>query len=459
MAIGRHNWRVTSSDVTARPAAPLARTPHTNTTHIDTVVDLGDDSPQRIPWLDRSHPKLVAVAVVAAMLCDIALNLASMTVGTAARREPAEYLCWTGSLLVVALATSVALARWRHTRPLAVMAVAVVFALVNDSLFPVYADGGVGFVMTLLLFCFLATYYVTLRHGTPVAVVWFVAGLAGDTAVMGVQQLVASERTAWFGTLIMLGALKGMLAMVAVALASRRRYLSDLLERNRMLALERDQRAQLAVADERARIAAEMHDVVSHSLAVMVTLADGAGRVLPGDVPAAQEALGQIGATGRAAVADMRRLLAFLRADADLAPQPGLAQLGDLVDQMRDAGLPITLSTDAGLPDDPSLGLAVYRIVQEGLTNVLRHAPNPAWVRVGVAQPSPGRVEVRVANGPSLAGAVPGAALGSGAGQGLVGVRQRVAVWDGELRAGRTLEGGWDLRAQLRTDGHADNKE
>ncbi|MCL1840613.1 MAG: histidine kinase [Propionibacteriaceae bacterium] len=435
MAIGRHNWRVTSSDAVAHPAAPRR---------------VG----QHVPWLDQSHRRIVAVLVGLALLGDIALNIASTQTGTPHQHETPTQLVLVGTFLVAALVVAALLARWRHTRPIALMVAIIAFALALTIAFPP-SEQSVGFILTLLLFALLGTYYVTLAHGTPTGVAWFVALLAAQVAGAALQQLQGVAAATWLSYVLSMGAFQGVLALVAIALASRRRYLQDLLERNRMLALERDQRAQLAVADERARIAAEMHDIVSHSLAVMVTLADGAGRCLPDDVPTAQEALGQIGTTGRAAVADMRRLLAFLRADAEREPQPDLAQLGGLIDQMRTAGLPVTLATDAALPDDPSLGLAVYRIVQEGLTNVLRHAPHTAWVRVVVAQPTPGRIEVQVINGPSPGGA----GIGTGAGQGLVGVRQRVAVWDGDLRAGRTLEGGWDLRAQLRTDTHADDKE
>ena len=450
MAIGRLSRPTTSTDTGDRPTALAHR--HGRDAVADAIPA------QRVPWLDRSHPLLVALCVAVSVLGDLAINITNNVITSAGTLEwshqtPSQ-LARAVLLLVTALVIAAILARWRHTRAHALMATITVFMLISAIAAPSISNVG-GFPMSTMLFCFLGTYYVTLQHGTPPAVIWFVGGLAGDAAVLVAQWLATTWRSFNYTNLLVLGVLKAIMALVAIALASRRRYLGTLLERNRMLALERDQRAQLAVADERARIAAEMHDVVSHSLAVMVTLADGAGRVLPADVPTAQEALAQIGDTGRAAVADMRRLLAFLRADAELSPQPGLAQLGELVEQMKDAGLPVTLTTDVGLPADPSLGLAVYRIVQEGLTNVLRHAPDAAWVQVSVTQPEPGRVEVCITNATSAGTA----GVGTGAGQGLMGVRQRVAVWNGELDAGPTPAGGWALRAQLHTGTHEDDKE
>jgi signal transduction histidine kinase len=423
--------------------------------------------PGRAPWLDRSHPKVLFVLVALSIFADA---LTSIPGSSTSSSDRAMRVMWLLGSIACYIVVAALVARWRHTRPLALMVAVVLFTLgllaityIGPALFtgntyqidvagtPVYtnvSDTQLQMGVTPMLFICLAVYYVALAYGTPAAVGWFAGLLVGELTV-SVLRVAIQDRSS-FGTLagegLIFGLLQGLLAMVALALAGRRRYLEDLLERNRLLAVERDQRAQLAVAAERGRIAAEMHDIVSHSLAVMVTLADGAGRCLPDDVPTAREAVAQIGATGRGAVADMRRLLAVLRSDADLAPQPGLADLPGLVTRLTDAGLPVTLSVTDGLPHDPSLGLAIYRIAQEGLTNVLRHAPHATWVHAAVLRPEPALVEVQVVNGPSAGS--PG--VGAGAGQGLVGVRQRVDVWQGTLRAGPTADGGWALIADLR---------
>ncbi|MDR1449975.1 MAG: histidine kinase [Propionibacteriaceae bacterium] len=240
---------------------------------------------------------------------------------------------------------------------------------------------------------------------------------------------------------------------VAIFLGQRRRTVHELIERNRLLLLQRDERAQLAVAAERNRIAREMHDIVSHSLTVMVSLSDGAGRILKQDPEAAAAALAQVSKTGRRAVADMRRTLAFLRSEADLEPLPSLADLGDLIAVYQHSGLPVTVQLTTALPDDTALGLTIYRIVQEALTNVLRHAPTTPQATVRIGQSESGTIDVVVENAPA---ALPGPALTEGAGHGLVGMNQRTAVWDGALEAGPTADGGWRVQARLCVDPEED---
>jgi signal transduction histidine kinase len=131
-----------------------------------------------------------------------------------------------------------------------------------------------------------------------------------------------------------------------------------------------------------------------------------------------------------------------------LEPQPGAADLVPLVNSFQASGLPVKLTLAAAAPEDRALGLAVYRIAQEALTNVLRHAPGAKWVSVSVTEPAPGRREVAVENGPPPPGAP--AQEWDGSGQGLVGMRQRAEVFGGTLEAGPTPEGGWRVRATLR---------
>ncbi|MDR1442488.1 MAG: histidine kinase [Bifidobacteriaceae bacterium] len=242
-----------------------------------------------------------------------------------------------------------------------------------------------------------------------------------------------------------------MVVSVSVHLGNRRRYVAALIDRAEHLALERDQRAQIAVAAERERIAREMHDVVAHSVVVMVTLSDGAQAAVGRDPDQARQAMALVSETGRGAVADMRWLLSVLRAEPDLAPQPGLGQLLGLIDSFRAAGLPVELSLAAAVPPDQALELALYRIVQESLTNVLRHAGGTRWVHVDITEEAPFLYRVVIANGPPEGAPAEGGSW-EGSGQGLVGMKQRAILFDGEFMAGPAPDGGWIVEATLRKE-------
>lgn len=238
--------------------------------------------------------------------------------------------------------------------------------------------------------------------------------------------------------------------LIGVTVGNRRRYLNALIARAHDLARERDQQARLATAVERSRIAREMHDIVSHGLTVMVTLADGSSAIAGRDPDRAAEAMRLVAETGRSALADMRRMLGVLSEPAvtseELAPQPGAAAIPALVERFRSAGLPVQLTT-AGPPiADPNLQLTVYRIVQEGLTNALRHAATAHAVEVRVAHVD-AVVHVDVVDD-ATAASNPGVASG---GHGLVGMRERVALYGGTLEAGPRSIRGWRLHAELRS--------
>jgi signal transduction histidine kinase len=231
---------------------------------------------------------------------------------------------------------------------------------------------------------------------------------------------------------------------------TRRAYTRALEERATTAEINQRALADQAVADERRRIARELHDVVAHHVSVMGVLATGARRLLRRDPDTTDEALGTIEETSRTTLREMRRLLDVLRTDAeptaDLAPQPGLAGIEALVEQVREAGLPVSLRVD-GQPTrlDPGVALTIYRIVQEALTNALKHAgPATAEVRLrfGVHALS---VEVAdTGRGPRLNGA----ALGHG----LVGMRERVALYGGTLRTGSRTGGGYRVYAKIPAD-------
>lgn len=225
----------------------------------------------------------------------------------------------------------------------------------------------------------------------------------------------------------------------------RRAYLRSLEERAARLEHERDQQGQIAAAAERARIAREMHDIVAHNLSVMTALADGAAYAARSDPDQAVRAMDLSAQTGRQALADMRRLLGVLRddADAERAPQPGAGDVPELIAQVRAAGLPVTLAVEGSheaLP--PAAQLTLFRLIQEALTNSLKHAGPGATAAIALRYGDE-VVELDVSDtGRGAASANPG-------GQGLSGMRERAAVYAGEVEAGPRPEGGWRVRARL----------
>jgi signal transduction histidine kinase len=231
-------------------------------------------------------------------------------------------------------------------------------------------------------------------------------------------------------------------------LHKRRVQAVRLEDRAARLEIEREEKARAAVAEERARISRELHDVVAHSVSVMVVQAQAAQRLTDAERTDLRRALGSIETTGRQALVEMRRLLGVLRrtdADLSLAPQPGLDDLDELIGQVREAGLPVELRTE-GEPEalPPGVDLSAYRIVQEALTNTLKHA-GPAHARVTIRYRND-EVEVEVTDNGA------GTGKGEGSGQGLIGMRERVAIYGGVFESGRQDGGGYLVRARLPLD-------
>jgi len=215
--------------------------------------------------------------------------------------------------------------------------------------------------------------------------------------------------------------------------------------RRRRLALDRELAAREAVTTERTRIARELHDVVAHAMSVMIVQAGAARTVIDRDPAAAEHAIARVEETGRAGLAEMRRLIGVLtEADeaASTAPMPGLADLGPLLDTMRAAGLPVEV-VRTGTPRELGAGadLAAYRVIQESLTNALKHA-GPANARVSLDFASD-RVTIEVADDGR------GAAPDPGVGHGLIGMRERVGVFGGTLSMSERPGGGFVVRAEI----------
>jgi len=271
------------------------------------------------------------------------------------------------------------------------------------------------------------------------------AGALGGAAVVAgdLVQLLSGEAgledtvPAWF----MLAAAYG----VGFALRGQRIQSTLLAHRAERLEREREQKARLAVAEERVRIARELHDIVAHAISVIVVQAQAGQRVLEGEQASAREALGSIETTGRQALVEMRRLLGILRKEdreLALAPRPSLAYLDVLAERVRDAGLPVELHVEGeAKPLPPGVDLSAYRIVQEALTNALKHA-GPASAQV-VVRYRPGEVELEITDDGR------GPVDGREGGHGLVGMRERAALVGGNVESGTNGGRGYFVRARL----------
>ncbi|WP_079705701.1 sensor histidine kinase [Plantibacter cousiniae (nom. nud.)] len=240
---------------------------------------------------------------------------------------------------------------------------------------------------------------------------------------------------------VVLFALFGLL--IGINVGNRKRYVEALVDRAAQLARERDQQAQLAAVAERTRIAREMHDIVSHSLTVIVALSEGA--LATKDPTASRSAMTAVTDAARGSLVDMRRMLGVLRetGSAPLAPQPDAASIPALVETFRGLGLPVALTVSGPSTDDPSILLAVHRITQEALTNALRYSERPKRVDVVITTDDE-HLELIVEND----GSIPDAPS-LGAGQGLLGLRERVAFQGGRVTAGAVGDRLWRVHAVL----------
>lgn len=241
-------------------------------------------------------------------------------------------------------------------------------------------------------------------------------------------------------------AIFGVAVLFGWNVQSRRLRLAALEERAEALEREQEEESRRAVADERLRIAQELHDVVAHSMSVIAVQAGVGMHVADTDAAEAKKALENISTTSRSTLAELRRLLGVLRDDGDganHAPAPGLCDLDRLAREVSDAGVPVELQVEGSISDvPPGVDFTGYRIVQEALTNVLRHAgPSTAKVRVAHA-PGALRIEVRD-DGRGVNG------RSTGTGHGLMGMRERVAVYGGRLDAGPVDGGGFRVTAEL----------
>ncbi|GAA1740927.1 sensor histidine kinase [Aeromicrobium alkaliterrae] len=347
-----------------------------------------------------------------------------------------------GSLtwLLLGLAQTIPLI-WRRHHPVAVYAAiagaSVVQALVIDT--PIVSQ-----------LAYPVALYNLARHGSALAgAVGLLVGLAGSVvaAVDWSQTAYASYVRPDLTDYVPYAFTIGAIVIVAWALGTLSRvrdaYVQALVEQGERRVIEAEQRVLLAAGRERARIAREMHDVVAHGLSVIVVQADGGRYAAAKDPAIAARTLETVAETGRASLADMRRLLGLLRTgeESGRAPQPGLPDLSALIDLARETGARVTADLpgpDVQLPEAEAL--TVYRIVQESLTNVRKHAGTAAEVHVEVTVGS--AVVVTITDTGR------GAQAPTADGLGLVGMGERVAVHRGSLTAGPGHDGGWVVTAR-----------
>ncbi len=364
---------------------------------------------------------------------DVALALALFAV--------TEAFVFTGMLmsggvtpLSVASAAALTLPlAWRRRAPLATAAI-VAGAIVVDDLVAGWDSAVISFPYSIIA-AYSAGAHARQRHA--------IAALAALTAANLVDALGApGDRTGDLALGLVVFSLVPWL--VGQALRRERLRTAELRELATQLASEREQRTREAVSAERGRIARELHDIVGHAISLIAVQADAASKLLRRDPSRASEPLETIQTTSRGALAEMRQLVGLLR-DSDneppLEPQPGIDNLEPLVEDARRAGLPVTLElTGERRPLPATLDLAAYRIVQEGLTNVRKHAGSvPASVTIHYGETI---LNVEVRN-------VGESAIASGRGHGLIGIRERVTLLGGDLESGPAESGGFVLHARL----------
>ncbi|XTZ14785.1 sensor histidine kinase [Micromonospora echinospora] len=395
---------------------------------------------------------------------------------------------WGASVVGLAMAVTLV---WRRVRPAAVTAVVAVLAFSQV----VYGWGPQPYDLAVLVALYSVVKYADrLRDG-------IVAGIVAAVGVV-LAAVQTPSQVAWYFSAIYYGLVTGAVWLVALNVRTRRLYVLSLEERAATLEREREAEARAAVAEERTRIARELHDVVAHSMAVMIVQADGARFMIDQSPETARNAVRIVADTGRQALEDMRRLVGVLRepdpagptagveagpgaavgpgagaatgddraggagpgpggadraesaggpgpeglADEPARRRPSVAELPALLDRFRAAGLRVRFAatgTSGTLPQ--ALELTVYRLVQEALTNALKHAGVGATVEVTLAHDADAVVLDVVDDGRGRPAVTP---TPSG-GHGLVGMRERVSVYDGSLTAGPRLAGGWQVRARL----------
>ncbi|GGF48117.1 two-component sensor histidine kinase [Microbacterium sorbitolivorans] len=369
---------------------------------------------------------------------------------------------WAIALLCLG---GVATVRLRRRDPTAALGVALILLLLS-------AAGGTGAEAILVGFALLGAgairsvrwtwtaYGFAAATGTLAALILSLRVRSGPP-ILGLAPRV--DQTAWATDWLSLSAVfMGITLITTLAglnIGHRRRHIASLIERAEQMRRERDQQADIARALERERIAREMHDVIAHSLSVMISLADGAKAAAPGKPEEARRVIGQVADTGRRTLGEVRRLLGQVRNGAEPqadTPLLGPEQLPELVADFATAGLPVRLEREGRLRSDTAVELTVYRIVQESLTNVLRHARQVRNVLVRIDagdETEADEVTILVEDQSAPVQGLESRVVGTNVpGRGLLGIRERAALYDGLVEAGPRDGGGWRVFVRLRTE-------
>jgi len=384
-------------------------------------------APSRLRRAAARHPRWVDAAVA------VAVQLVALPLTVRSHAQPWQWL--VDLALVVPLI-------WRRRAPVTVFAVVAAVALVQWF---------VGLRLAADLALLVALYTVAAYRPRR----WALAAAAVVEVGVVLAAVRFSPARGIFPSLVFLTGLAAAAFFIGTTVQNRRAYLGALVDRAAWLERERDQQALLAATAERARIARELHDIVAHSLTVVVTLAEAAVVANETDPPAAREAMTSVAATGRSALGEMRRLLGVLRTDqpdpaATRAPAPGLDRVDELVANARAAGLPVRLTVSGPARALPStLDVTVYRVLQESLTNALRHAVEPTRVHVRLEWAADELV-VDVTDDGRRTAAAP---AGGPSGHGLSGMRERLQLFGGSVSTGPNPAGGWTVRAVLPLSG------
>jgi len=384
----------------------------------------------------RAHP-LAADTLLALLLAGV--SLVPLWVGTNTDQHRAPSLPAIALVLLINLPLA-----WRRRRPLAVGTLIAAAAIVYGV--APYPDLAVPVPLGALVAFYTAMAYSPRRTATLVG---------GGACAVGLVGMLLPQTDADAVDFAFVGLLLGATWALGDSARTRRAYTAELEARAARLERERELEASRAAAEERARIARELHDVIAHHVSMMVVQAEAGPVVVARDPAIAEQAFDSISAIGRQALGEMRRLLGVLRSRDDrgapsFAPQPGLDQLPMLVEQVRQAGLEAQLEVQGEpRPLPPGVDLSAYRIVQEALTNAVRHA-GPATARVLIHYGDGDlRLEIRddgLGQGP---GNGAGQGPGNSAGHGLIGMRERVNLFGGELDAGPRPDGGFTVAARL----------
>lgn len=390
----------------------------------------------RLRAFDRHRPRVWDAAVTAFWVVAAVLDYTSGGWRNVARDDvtASEPL-----VLLMSLCFSLPLL-WRRTHPMAVLLLIAPASLVNIW---------TGAVVQAALLQLIPVFQIVLRSS------FRTVGAAGALFLAPVVAVGIRIPSSWGQEVVSYVWGLVFVVLLGIAVRTRREYTEALVERAHRLEHERDQQARLAAAAERTRIAREMHDIIGHNLSVITGLADGGAYAARKSPERAGQALEAIGTTSRQALSELRRLLGVLRDDhpeAERTPQPTLDELAALIERVRRAGLPVHLELHGeprSQPLTPGRQLTVYRVVQEALTNTLKHATRPTSATVTLTY-SRTHLDARITDTGTGTGTTADAAEAALPTQGIMGMRERAALYDGTVEAGPLPNhGGWQIRLRL----------